>query len=48
MIIPVANGNHVMHTQVFETKLPEPLPTFEAMVQEGDEYPSVCVGVRQG
>ena len=38
----------VIHTQVFETKLPEPLPTFEAMVQEGDEYPSVCVGVRQG
>ena len=34
--------------QVFETKLPDPLPTFEAMVQEGDEYPSVCVGVRQG
>ena len=43
----VAIGNCYV-TQVFETKLPDPLPTFEAMVQEGDEYPSVCVGVRQG
>uniref|UniRef100_A0A1X7UZT5 non-specific serine/threonine protein kinase n=1 Tax=Amphimedon queenslandica TaxID=400682 RepID=A0A1X7UZT5_AMPQE len=36
-----------MHVKLFECSLPSPLNMFEAFVIENDEYPSVCVGVRE-
>ena len=35
-----------MHVKLFECALPSPLNMFEAFVVEDDEYPSICVGVR--
>ena len=36
-----------MHVKLFECSLPSPLPLFEAFVlSEEDEYPTICVGVK--
>ena len=36
-----------MHVKLYECSLPPQLPVFEAFVTEGEEYPSLCVGIRE-
>jgi hypothetical protein len=35
-----------MHVKLFECSLPNPLNIFEAFVLRDEEYPSICVGVK--
>ena len=35
-----------MHVKLFECNLPSPLSVFEAFVIQDEEYPSLCVGVK--
>ena len=36
-----------MHTQQTDCQLPQSLPILEAIIEETEEYPSVCYGVRE-
>ena len=36
-----------MHVKLFECSLPDPLDVFEAFVIKDEEYPSVCIGVKE-
>ena len=36
-----------MHVKLFECSLPSPIEVFEAFVNEGEEYPSICLGVKE-
>ena len=36
-----------LHVMVFDCPLPNPLNVFEAFLTEGEEYPSVCCGVKE-
>ena len=37
-----------MNVKLFECSLPPQLPLFDAFVTEGEEYPSLCIGIREG
>ena len=36
-----------MNVKLFDCSLPQQLPVFDAFVTEGEEYPSLCLGVSE-
>ena len=36
-----------MHVKLYECSLPPSMSTFEAFVSESEEYPSLCIGVKE-